>query len=168
MKMNRWMPFIMIGGMVLVMFGVMAIFSWMFGEMNPLAMMLPGNGNLGSGMWAVMLIPVLGLLVMLALMFFFFRWMTGSKGLMSMMIGSRQEPQLQSEENHLATLRFSVPAVNCAHCKMKIEQEVGNLPGVASVNVDLDAKQAVIKLISPPTKTEIETLLTDLGYPPES
>ena len=168
MKMNRWMPFVMIGAMMLVMFGVMVIFSWMFGEMNPLAMMLPGNVNFGSGMWNVMLIPFLGLLVMFALMFFFFRWMTGSKRLMSMTTGSRQDPQLQSAENNLATLTFSVPAVNCAHCKMKIEQEVGNLPGVASVNVDVDAKQAVIKLISSPTKTEIETLLTDIGYPPES
>lgn len=168
MKMNRWMPFVMIGVMILVMFAVMAVFSWMFGEMNPLAMMLPGNGIFGSGMWSVMLIPFLGLLVMFALMFFFFRWMTGSKGLMSMMIGGRLESQNQSAENNLATLTFSVPALNCTHCKMKIEQEVGSLPGVASVNGDVDTRQAVIKLISPPTKKEIETLLTDIGYPPES
>ena len=167
MKRNRWMPFVMIGAMMLVMFGVMAIFIWMFGEMNPLAMMLPGNVNFGSGMWGVMLIPFLGLLVMVVLMFFFFRWITGSNGIMSMMTGNRQDRQRKSAKNDLVTLTFSVPAVNCAHCKMKIEQEVGNLSGVASVNVDMDAKQAVIELISPPTQTEIETLLTEIGYPPE-
>ena len=49
---------------------------------------------------------------------------------------------------------------------MKIEDEVGALPGVTSVNVDIEAKQAVVKLVSTPTKTEIETLLTEIGYPP--
>jgi copper chaperone CopZ len=140
----------------------------MFAEKNPLAMMLPGNGNLGSEMWRVMLIPFLGLLVMVGLMFFFFRRMTGSMGLMTMMVGNRHEPQLQSAENDLTALTYSLPDVNCAHCKMKIEGEVSNLPGVASVNVDIEAKQAVIKLISPPTKAEIEALLSDIGYPPES
>jgi copper chaperone CopZ len=51
---------------------------------------------------------------------------------------------------------------------MEIEQEVGSLPGIASVNVDVGTKRAVIKLISPPTKMEIETLMTDIGYPTES
>jgi copper chaperone CopZ len=87
---------------------------------------------------------------------------------MSVMIGNRQDRQIKSAKKDLITLTFNVPAVNCAHCKMKIEQEVGNLPGVASVNVDVDDKQAVLELISPPTQTEIKTLLTDIGYPPEN
>ena len=168
MKTNRWMPFVMIGVMMFVMFGVMALFSWMFGQMNLMAMMLPGIGSMGSEMLKFMLIPFLGLIVMGALMFFLFRWMTGSKGLMSMMIGSRNNPQQRISETNPATLKYSVPKVNCAHCNMKIEQEVGNLPGVASVKVDVDAKQSVIELVSPPTESEIETLLTDIGYPPES
>ena len=44
--MKRWMPFVMIGVMLLVMVGFMGMFSLMLGEINPLAMMLPGN--LGS------------------------------------------------------------------------------------------------------------------------
>jgi copper chaperone CopZ len=168
MKMNRWMPFVMIGFLILVMVGGMIMFSWMFAEMNPPAAMLPGNGNTGSGMWRVMLIPLLGLLGMVGLMFFFFRRMTGRMGRLSMMKGGRQDGQIQSVENDLTVLTFGLPDVNCAHCKMKIEQEVSSLPGVASVNVDIEAKQAVIQLISPPTKAEIKALLSDIGYPPES
>jgi hypothetical protein len=37
-------------------------------------------------MWRVMVIPFLGLVIMIGLMFFFFRWMTGSMGLMSISI----------------------------------------------------------------------------------
>ena len=164
MKMKRWMPVVMIGLMILVMLGVMAMFSLMLGEMNPMALMLPGSGS----MWTFMLVPFVGLLVMVAVMFFGFRWMTGSKGPMAMMMGKKPTAQIQNEPDNLNTLTFHVPAVNCAHCKMKIEQEIGALPGVTSVNVNVDAKQAVVKLISPPTKTEIETLLSDIGYPPEN
>ena len=162
MKMKRWMPIVMIGLMILVMLGVMAIFSLMLGETNPMELMLPGSGS----MWTFMLVPFVGLLVMIAVMFFGFRWMTGSKGPMAMMMGKKPTTHIQNEPDNLNTLTFHVPAVNCAHCKMKIEQEVGALSGVASVDVDVDARQAVIKLISAPTKTEIETLLTEIGYPP--
>jgi copper chaperone CopZ len=166
--MKRWMPFVMIGLMFLVMVGIIGMFSLMLGETNPLVMMFPGRGVAGSGMWSAMLVPFLGFLIMLAVMFFGFRWMTGSRGLMSMRLGARQDKQAKRADNNLTTLTFNVPAVNCAHCKMKIEGEVGRLPGVASVNVDVDTRQAVIELISPPTRTEIEGLLTDIGYPPVS
>ena len=168
MKNKTWMPFLMVGLMIIIMIGLMTMFSSMLGETNPLAMMLQNNGNLGSGMWRVMFIPFLGLLLMFALMFFVFRWMTGSKRFMSMMMGTHQDSRHQSDQTNLKTMIFDVPAVNCAHCKMKIEQELGSLPGIASINVDIDAKQAVIQLISPPTKTELETLLTEIGYPPKN
>ena len=37
-------------------------------------------------------------------------------------------------------LRYSVPDVHCAHCERAITAEVGAVPGVVSVEVDLDAK----------------------------
>ena len=110
MKKNRWMPFVMIGVMVLGMLGVMAMFSLMLGEMNPMALMVSGSGS----MWTFMLVPLLGLLVMAAVMFFGFRWMTGSKGPMAMMLGNQRTAQIQSEEDDLNTLTFNIPAVNCA------------------------------------------------------
>ena len=49
---------------------------------------------------------------------------------------------------------------------MTIEQKVGELAGVASVNVDVAAKQAFIKYSPPATKAGIEALLTKIGHPP--
>jgi copper chaperone CopZ len=165
--MKPWMPFMMIGMMILVMVGLMGMFSLMFGEGYPMRMMLPSSQNGVSGMWRVMAIPFMGLLIMVGLMFFFFRWMTGMKGPMAMKVRGRDTLHHQDELNQLTMMTFRVPDVNCAHCKMKIEQELGNLPGVDSVSVDLEAKQAVLKLVSPPTRTEIESRLTEIGYPPE-
>ena len=68
----------------------------------------------------------------------------------------------------MTTLTYSIPNVNCGHCKMTIERKVGELSGVASVSVDVDAKQAIIKFDSPAIKAEIEALLAEIGYPPES
>ncbi|MFC1893997.1 heavy-metal-associated domain-containing protein [Chloroflexota bacterium] len=72
------------------------------------------------------------------------------------------------EDQNLTVLKYNIPNVSCDHCKATIEHEVGKLSGVASVNVDVDSKQAVIKLISTPTNTEIEALLTRIGYSPKS
>jgi len=42
------------------------------------------------------------------------------------------------------TITYSVPGVSCAHCKHAIEGEVSQVQGVASVEVDLDAKTVTI------------------------
>ena len=68
----------------------------------------------------------------------------------------------------MTALTYNIPNVNCGHCKMMIERKVGELFGVASVGVDVDTKQAVIKFDSPATEAEIESLLAEIGYPPES
>lgn len=68
----------------------------------------------------------------------------------------------------MTTLTYNIPAVNCGHYKMTIERKVSELSGIASVSVDVSAKQAIIKFDSPTTKVEIEALLAEIGYPPES
>lgn len=67
----------------------------------------------------------------------------------------------------MTTLTYNIPNVNCGHCKMMIERKVGELAGVASVDVSVDAKQAVIQFGSPATEAEIESLLAEIGYPPQ-
>ena len=68
----------------------------------------------------------------------------------------------------MTTVTYSVPAVSCGHCKMRIERSVGELAGVESVNVDVDSKQAVISYGPPATPAQIEALLSEIGYPSES
>ena len=42
-------------------------------------------------------------------------------------------------------LTYSVPGVSCAHCESAITQEVKQVAGVSSVDVDLDAKTVVVR-----------------------
>ncbi len=42
------------------------------------------------------------------------------------------------------TVTYRVPGVSCDHCRAAIADEVGSLPGVASVEVDLDAKTVTV------------------------
>jgi copper chaperone len=41
-------------------------------------------------------------------------------------------------------LSYSVPGVSCEHCRTAITAEVTRVPGVESVEVDLDAKRVVV------------------------
>jgi copper chaperone CopZ len=89
-------------------------------------------------------------------------------GLMSRMMGHGHNPQSQSKENTVTTPTYHIPAVNCDHCKMTIERRAGEFAGVASVRVDVDTKQTVVQFVSPAAKDEIETLHSEIGYPPQS
>jgi len=35
---------------------------------------------------------------------------------------------------------YTVPAIHCSHCAQSIEEEVSEVPGVESVDVDLETK----------------------------
>ncbi len=39
---------------------------------------------------------------------------------------------------------YSVPGMTCEHCRRAITDEVGRVPGVTSVDVDLDAKRVAV------------------------
>ncbi len=44
----------------------------------------------------------------------------------------------------MATRTYLVPSISCGHCKAAIEAEVGKVAGVASVDVDVDAKTVTV------------------------
>lgn len=67
----------------------------------------------------------------------------------------------------MTTLNYIVPRISCAHCKMTIEREVGELTGVRSVEVVVETKQAVIDFELPVTEVEIEARLVEIGFEPE-
>ena len=43
-----------------------------------------------------------------------------------------------------AQLTYTVPGMSCGHCRAAIASEVEQVPGVASVDVDLDAKLVTV------------------------
>ena len=42
------------------------------------------------------------------------------------------------------TVTLSVPGMTCGHCEAAVKSEVGKIPGVESVSVDLDTKDVVV------------------------
>jgi copper chaperone len=44
-----------------------------------------------------------------------------------------------SEEYHMAVQSFAVTGMTCGHCVHAVSSEIGALPGVTDVAVDLDA-----------------------------
>jgi copper chaperone CopZ len=43
------------------------------------------------------------------------------------------------------TVRYSVPKIHCAHCGASIKEEVSEVSGVESVDVDVDTKVVTIR-----------------------
>jgi copper chaperone len=39
---------------------------------------------------------------------------------------------------------YAIPAIHCEHCALSIREEVSEVPGVESVEVDLDAKTVTV------------------------
>ncbi len=42
------------------------------------------------------------------------------------------------------TLTLNVPGMTCGHCEAAVKNEVGHVPGVSSVDVDLESKDVTI------------------------
>lgn len=45
----------------------------------------------------------------------------------------------------MAEVRFQVPGMTCDHCVRAVQEEVGGVAGVVSVEVDLASKDVVVK-----------------------
>jgi copper chaperone len=45
----------------------------------------------------------------------------------------------------MGTATYDVPGMHCDHCKRAVEQELGHVPGVRSVAVDLETKTVVVE-----------------------
>jgi len=44
----------------------------------------------------------------------------------------------------METITYSVPGMHCGHCEHAVKEEVSNVSGVESVDVDLDTKLVVV------------------------
>ena len=43
-----------------------------------------------------------------------------------------------------STMTFTVPGMTCGHCEAAVKNEVGHVPGVTAVAVDLDSKDVTV------------------------
>ena len=56
---------------------------------------------------------------------------------------------------------FQVPDISCGHCKSAIEESVGKVTGVASVDVDIDTKMVAV---TGGTDADVVAAIDDAGY----
>ena len=61
--------------------------------------------------------------------------------------------------------QLMVPDITCKHCKMTIENRLGQLPGVAQVLVDLDHKMVGVE--GEVSVEAVEQGIRDAGYTPK-
>jgi len=66
----------------------------------------------------------------------------------------------------MATKTFSVPNISCGHCVATIKRELGELEGVTGVDGNADTKRVTVEWKAPATWERIESLLTEISYPP--
>ena len=60
-------------------------------------------------------------------------------------------------------LTYSVPGMSCGHCRAAITSEVEKVAGVASVDVDLDAKRVTVAG-SALDDTAVRAAIDEAGY----
>jgi copper chaperone len=65
----------------------------------------------------------------------------------------------------MPTLTVKTPGISCSHCVHTIQSEVGEVPGVTSVQAQEDSKLVTVAFEPPATQAQIEALLAEIGYP---
>ena len=65
----------------------------------------------------------------------------------------------------MKSITYTIPNISCSHCVHTIKTEVGELPGVNSVQADEHRKIVTIGYDDPATKEQIEALLAEIEYP---
>jgi copper chaperone len=60
------------------------------------------------------------------------------------------------------TLTVSVPGMTCGHCEAAVKQEVGQIPGVISVDVDLETK--LVTVVGSTDRAAIAAAVDEAGF----
>jgi copper chaperone len=61
-------------------------------------------------------------------------------------------------------IEYSVPGVSCEHCRTAITAEVSRVPGVETVEVDLERKLVVVAAREPVGDDAIRAAIDEAGY----
>jgi copper chaperone len=70
------------------------------------------------------------------------------------------------EDPHMTTRTYSVPTISCDHCRQAITTEVGNLPEVDVVVVDIEAK--TVRVEGDASESAVRVAIDEAGYDVES
>jgi len=62
---------------------------------------------------------------------------------------------------------LAVPAISCGHCVATIQRVLTELPGVASVDANVETKRVDVVFGPPATLEEIVATLREWDFPPQ-
>ncbi|MCY3574668.1 MAG: heavy-metal-associated domain-containing protein [Chloroflexi bacterium] len=62
---------------------------------------------------------------------------------------------------------FTIPKIHCAGCVGAIKFELGELPGVTTVEGDMLRRRIEVEYTAPATLEGIVALLHEINYPPQ-
>ena len=65
----------------------------------------------------------------------------------------------------METKTFTVPNISCHHCTNTIQNELGELAGVASVKADVESKKVTVAWDAPASLEKILATLKEINYP---
>ena len=63
------------------------------------------------------------------------------------------------------TVTYTIPNISCHHCVHTISMELSELPGVRSVQGEVESKQVTVTYEAPATLDQIENTLAEIEYP---
>ena len=62
-------------------------------------------------------------------------------------------------------VKLSIPDISCHHCVMTVKRETQDVPGVISVDADVEEKTATYILESEAVLPKVKAALAEAGYP---
>lgn len=63
------------------------------------------------------------------------------------------------------TVKLSIPNISCGHCTKTVMRETKDLPGVETVEADVESKSATFTLASEADLSLVKETLAEIGYP---
>jgi copper chaperone len=66
----------------------------------------------------------------------------------------------------MSSKTFTVPNISCGHCTHTIKMELGELPGVKSVEAEVASRQVTVAWDAPATWDQIKAALVAINYSP--
>ena len=64
----------------------------------------------------------------------------------------------------MTTATFTVSGMTCDHCVRAVREEVGAIPGVTAVDVDLASGQVTVEAEAPVDPTAVAAAVDEAGY----
>lgn len=64
----------------------------------------------------------------------------------------------------IGTTTFQITGMTCEHCRRAVTEEIGRIPGVSGVRVDLASGSATVTATDPVDRADVAHAVDEAGY----